>query len=536
MTIVAMNDVVKRFTGDVVLDKVSLQLEEGERVGLIGRNGEGKSTILKILKGLENVDSGIVTHKKGVKIGLLNQMSTVHSEMLVEDYLRTSFGELQRLEKELRELEQEMATNSSEKLMNRYGDKMALFGELGGYEMDADLNKVVNGLGIKQLKNRKWSELSGGEKTKAGLAHLLLQKTDLLLLDEPTNHLDFHAVEWLTSFLQHYTGTVFVVSHDRYFLDEVVQKMVELENKELIIYNTNFSGYLKEREERLLREFQDYKDQQKKIKKMEKAIKQLRIWAMAANPPSDAMFRRAKNMEKALERIVMVKRPVLTQKQMQLQFDEAGRSGQEVVIIENVSKEFEDKVIVKNVSMQIRQGERVALIGENGTGKTTLLKMIEGKVATDSGYIKVGPSVKIASLSQQMEELNQEMTVLEAFRDKVAVTEGEARKMLAGFMFYGEMVFRKVGNISGGERMRLRLAQFINMPVNTLILDEPTNHLDIASREVLEEAIRSFSGTVITVSHDRYFMDQLCSKVIWLENKQLTTYEGNYSYALTKRQ
>lgn len=535
MTVVAMNDVVKSFTGDIVLDKVSLQLEEGERVGLIGRNGKGKSTILKILKGLEGVDYGIVTHKKEVKIGLLEQLSTVDSEINVEEYLRTSFGKLQLLENEIRTLEKELTTNTSEKLLNRYGDKMSLFGELGGYEMDANLNKVVNGLGISMLKTRKWSELSGGEKTKTALAHLLLQKTDLLLLDEPTNHLDFMAVEWLTAFLQHYTGTVFVVSHDRYFLDEVVQKMVELENKKLIIYNTNFSGYLKEREERLLHEFQQYKDQQKKIKKMEKAIKQLRIWAMASNPPSDAMFRRAKNMEKALERIVMVKRPVLTQKQMQLQFDEAGRSGQEVVVMENLTKAFVDKPIVKDASLQIRQGERVALIGKNGTGKTTLLKMIEGKVTPDSGFIKVGPSVKIASLSQQMEELNQELTVLEAFRDKVEVTEGDARKMLAGFMFYGEMVFRKVENISGGERMRLRLAQFINMPVNTLVLDEPTNHLDIASREVLEEAIKSFSGTVIIVSHDRYFMDQLCSKVIWLENQQLITYEGNYSYALTKR-
>lgn len=240
-------------------------------------------------------------------------------------------------------------------------------------------------------------------------------------------------------------------------------------------------------------------------------------------------------MERALERMEKVKRPVLTQKQMQLQFDEAGRSGQEVVVMENLSKSFSEKTIIQEVSLQIRQGERVAIIGENGAGKSTLLKIMEGKVVPDDGVIKVGASVKIASLSQQMEELNEEMTVLDAFRDKVVVTEGEARQMLAGFMFYGEMVFRKVRNISGGERMRLRLAQFINMPVNTLILDEPTNHLDIASREVLEEAIRAFSGTIITVSHDRYFIDQLCSKVIWLENKQLTVYEGNYSYATSKR-
>ncbi|HFQ6083137.1 TPA: ribosomal protection-like ABC-F family protein [Listeria monocytogenes] len=538
MTIVAMNEVVKSFTGDIILEKVSLQLEEGERVGLIGRNGEGKSTILKILKGTEGVDSGIVTSKKGARIGLLEQLSSVDPNIIViivEHYLRTSFGELEDMEKELRSLEAEMATNASEKLMNRYGDKMALFGELGGYEMDANLNKVVNGLGIGLLLSQRWGDLSGGEKTKAALAHLLLQKTDLLLLDEPTNHLDLMAVEWLTAFLQHYSGTVLVVSHDRYFLDEVVEKMVELENRELIVYHTNFSGYLKEREERLLREFQDYKDQQKKIKKMQQAIKRLRQWAMQANPPNDAMFRRAKNMERALERMEKVKRPVLTQKQMQLQFDEAGRSGQEVVVMENLSKSFSEKAIVQDVSLQIRQGERVAIIGENGAGKSTLLKIMEGKVVPDGGMIKVGASVKIASLSQQMEELNEALTVLDAFRDKVAVTEGEARQMLAGFMFYGEMVFRKVGNISGGERMRLRLAQFINMPVNTLILDEPTNHLDIASREILEEALRAFSGTIITVSHDRYFIDQLCSKVIWLENKQLTVYEGNYSYATSKR-
>ncbi|MBC1888854.1 ABC-F type ribosomal protection protein [Listeria booriae] len=535
MTIVALNNVTKRFTGDLILEKISLQVEEGERIGLIGRNGEGKSTILKIIARLETVDDGIVSVKRSATVGLLNQMPNVSGNAIVRDYLRTAFADVLALQAELTELEQRMTTDMSEQLLTKYGEKQARFIDLGGYNLDTNMDKILHGLGISHLAEKVWEQLSGGERTKVSLAKMLLEEPDLLLLDEPTNHLDLQAVDWLTQFLRAYKGTVLVVSHDRYFLDEVVQKIVELENKELITYHTNFSGYLVEREERLLKEFRDYKDQQKKIKKMQQAIKRLRQWAMEANPPNDALFRRAKNMEKALARIDVLKKPALEQKNMRLEFEESKRSGEDVVIFDAVWKQFGDRVLFDGIDCHIRQKERVAIVGNNGAGKSTFLKMVLGEVAPDVGTVHVGPSVDIAYLSQHMDVGDENQTVLEAFRDKVAVVEGDARHMLATFLFYGEMVFRKVANLSGGERMRLSLAQFMNQPVNTLLLDEPTNHLDIASREVLEEALRNFEGTIITISHDRFFMNQICDRTLWLENGEIVSYGGNYSYASEKR-
>ncbi|MBC1801524.1 ribosomal protection-like ABC-F family protein [Listeria booriae] len=535
MTIVALNNVTKRFTGDLILEKISLQVEEGERIGLIGRNGEGKSTILKIIARLETVDDGIVSVKRSATVGLLNQMPNVSGNAIVRDYLRTAFADVLALQAELTELEQRMTTDMSERLLAQYGEKQARFIDLGGYNLDTNMDKILHGLGISHLAEKFWEQLSGGERTKVSLAKMLLEEPDLLLLDEPTNHLDLQAVDWLTQFLRAYKGTVLVVSHDRYFLDEVVQKIVELENKELITYHTNFSGYLVEREERLLKEFRDYKDQQKKIKKMQQAIKRLRQWAMEANPPNDALFRRAKNMEKALARIDVLKKPALEQKNMRLEFEESKRSGEDVVIFDAVWKQFGDRVLFDGLDCHIRQKERVAIVGNNGAGKSTFLKMVLGEVAPDVGTVHVGPSVDIAYLSQHMDVGDENQTVLEAFRDKVAVVEGDARHMLATFLFYGEMVFRKVANLSGGERMRLSLAQFMNQPVNTLLLDEPTNHLDIASREVLEEALRNFEGTIITISHDRFFMNQICDRTLWLEDGEIVSYGGNYSYASEKR-
>lgn len=535
MTIVALNNVTKRFTGDLILEKISLQVEEGERIGLIGRNGEGKSTILKIIARLETVDDGIVSVKRSATVGLLNQMPNVSGNAIVRDYLRTAFADVLALQEELTELEQRMTTDMSERLLAQYGEKQARFIDLGGYNLDTNMDKILHGLGISHLAEKVWEQLSGGERTKVSLAKMLLEEPDLLLLDEPTNHLDLQAVDWLTQFLRAYKGTVLVVSHDRYFLDEVVQKIVELENKELITYHTNFSGYLVEREERLLKEFRDYKDQQKKIKKMQQAIKRLRQWAMEANPPNDALFRRAKNMEKALARIDVLKKPALEQKNMRLEFEESKRSGEDVAIFDAVWKQFGDRVLFDGIDCHIRQKERVAIVGNNGAGKSTFLKMVLGEVAPDVGTVHVGPSVDIAYLSQHMDVGDENQTVLEAFRDKVAVVEGDARHMLATFLFYGEMVFRKVANLSGGERMRLSLAQFMNQPVNTLLLDEPTNHLDIASREVLEEALRNFEGTIITISHDRFFMNQICDRTLWLENGEIVSYGGNYSYASEKR-
>jgi ATP-binding cassette, subfamily F, member 3 len=353
-------------------------------------------------------------------------------------------------------------------------------------------------------------------------------------LDEPTNHLDLMAVEWLGNFLKEYNGTVLVISHDRYFLDEVVNKVIDLEDGEITTYHSNFTGFIKEKEERLLREFQAYEEQQKKIKKMKETIKKLREWANRANPPNAGLHRRARNMERALERMEKLQRPVLNRKKMNLEMDASDRSGKDVIVLKDVAKRFDDKQLFENINMHVTYQERAAIIGENGTGKSTLLKMILQQLEPDAGEVRIGSNVKIGYLSQNIFSTIEDETVIEAFRDEVNVTEGEARRILARFMFYGYQVFQKVSQLSGGERMRLRLAQLMHQDINLLILDEPTNHLDIDSREVLEEALEDFQGSLLAVSHDRYFLNKLFGKIYWIEAKQIHCFEGDYTWAKEK--
>ncbi|EEM73671.1 ABC transporter ATP-binding protein uup [Bacillus thuringiensis serovar andalousiensis BGSC 4AW1] len=362
---------------------------------------------------------------------------------------------------------------------------------------------------------------------------MLLQKPDLLLLDEPTNHLDLFAVEWLEQFLKEYNGTVMVISHDRYFLDEVVTKIFDLEDGEIHVYHTNYSRFVEEKEERLLQEFQAYQEQQKKIKKMKEAIKRLREWANQANPPNEGLHKRARSMERALERMQKLKKPILERKQMGLQFEGQDRSGKDVVVIKEVSKGFADHPLFNEVNLHVRFQERAAIVGRNGTGKTTLLKLLLEQIEPDTGEIRIGSSVKIGYLSQHAYG-KRKSNVLEAFREYVAVTEGEARHILAKFLFYGPAVFKKVTQLSGGEKMRLRLAQLMYQDINFLILDEPTNHLDIESREVLEEALEQYNGTILAVSHDRYFLNKLFEKTYWIDEHKLFEFAGNYAWARQK--
>lgn len=362
---------------------------------------------------------------------------------------------------------------------------------------------------------------------------MLLQKPDLLLLDEPTNHLDLFAVEWLEQFLKEYNGTVMVISHDRYFLDEVVTKIFDLEDGEIHVYHTNYSRFVEEKEERLLQEFQAYQEQQKKIKKMKEAIKRLREWANQANPPNEGLHKRARSMERALERMEKLKKPILERKQMGLQFEGQERSGKDVVVMKEVSKGFAEHLLFNEANLHVRFQERAAIVGRNGTGKTTLLKLLLEQIEPDAGEIRIGSSVKIGYLSQHAYG-NRKSNVLEAFREYVAVTEGEARHILAKFLFYGPAVFKKVTQLSGGEKMRLRLAQLMYQDINFLILDEPTNHLDIESREVLEEALEQYNGTILAVSHDRYFLNKLFEKTYWIDEHKLFEFAGNYAWARQK--
>ncbi|MBF6632930.1 ABC-F type ribosomal protection protein [Microbacterium sp. APC 3898] len=537
MIISQFQQILCHFATQKLFNHIKGEVMEGQRIGLVGRNGEGKSTLLNILAGTLQPTEGSVTWKKGSRIGLLEQSPDEPDELTVEQLMLAVFSELTAMQEHLAKMEKLMEDASPEemdRLLARYGTLQDEFIQRGGYELDMKIDQVLNGLKIKQLKYERWGHLSGGEKTKIGLAKLLLQQPDLLLLDEPTNHLDLDAIEWLGAFISHYKGTIVLVSHDRYFLDETVTHIWELDQGDLIQYSGNYSSYIKEREARLLVEFQQYQDQQKKIQKMKETIKRLKEWANRANPPNAGMHRQAKSMEKALARIEILDRPVLEKKQMALDFRMDKRSGKDVVLLEEVWKGFGERILFHEISMHVRYGERAAIVGANGSGKTTLLNMIMGKEPVDAGEVKLGSGLSIGYLSQHTLEMDNNRTIIEEFRDAVAVSEYEARPLLAKFLFFGNMVFQPVRQLSGGERMRLRLAQLMHQHHNLLILDEPTNHLDLEAKEVMEEALSEFPGTLIAVSHDRYFLDKMFPVTYWLRNNALERFDGNYSAAREK--
>lgn len=535
----SVNNISKMYGGNLIFQDMSFEINEKDRVGLVGRNGSGKTTLLRLIAGMEEPDSGKIHWKKGLKIGYLAQIPVYDQEMTVRDVLVTAFDELVAVQQEMKKLEEEMAEAAEdsvrlERLLAKYGGLQEKFSLGGGYEMEANIDRVANGLNIPGLLDSNFNSLSGGEKTKAGLALSLLRKPDLLLLDEPTNHLDIMAAEWLAEFLSDYDGTVVIISHDRYFLDETATKILDMEDGEVELYHANYSGFLKEKEEKLLREFQAYEEQQRKIKKMKEAIKRLRDWANRSNPPSSALHKRATNMERALARMEKLDRPILNRKKMNFELETGARSGKDVLVFKDVKKSFGSRQLFSKVNLQLKYQDRAAIVGENGSGKTTLLKFIQGELIPDHGEARLGSNVKIGYLSQHMELSKKDGTVLDAFRSEVVMNEGEARNVLAGFLFYGPAVFKKVSQLSGGERMRLRLAQLMHQDLNFLILDEPTNHLDIDSREVLEEALDGFEGTLLAVSHDRFFLNKLFDKMYWLENGELTEVEGNYDRARVK--
>jgi ATP-binding cassette, subfamily F, member 3 len=535
----SVNHISKMYGGNLIFQDMSFEINEKDRVGLVGRNGSGKTTLLRLIAGMEEPDSGKIHWRKGLRIGYLAQIPVFEADMSVRDVLGTAYDELIAVQAEMQKLEEEMAAAAEDsvrldRLLQKYGVLQETFTLGGGYEMDANIDRIANGLNITALLNSNFNSLSGGEKTKAGLALSLLRSPDLLLLDEPTNHLDIMAAEWLAEFLNSYEGTVIIISHDRYFLDETATKILDMEDGEIELYHANYSGFLKEKEEKLLREFQAYEEQQKKIKKMKEAIKRLRDWANRSNPPSSALHKRATNMERALARMEKLDRPILNRKKMNFELETGGRSGKDVLVIKDAQKYFGERELFSGVNLQLQYQDRAAIVGENGSGKTTLLKFIQGQLAPDQGEAKLGSNVKIGYLSQHMELSKKEGTVLEAFRSEVVMNDGEARNVLAGFLFYGPAVFKKVSQLSGGERMRLRLAQLMHQDLNFLILDEPTNHLDIDSREVLEEALEGFEGTLLAVSHDRFFLNKLFEKIYWLERGELTEIEGDYDRARMK--
>ena len=542
MIICSTYQLSKSFGGDPVFQSLNLEIHDAERIGLVGRNGSGKSTLFRLLAGSEKADEGEIHIRKGAQVGYLEQIPVHSREETVYEILRIPFQSVLETEKQMEQVAEQMAGpafadgEQLDRLLKKYDHLQQAFEQNGGYLIETKIEMVIHGLGIEAgFLERPFQSLSGGEKTKVGLAAALLEEPDLLLLDEPTNHLDLAAIEWLEGFLRDYKGSVIVASHDRYFLDRIVQKIYDLDDGEVNFYKGNYTSFVKEKEKRLLAEFQQYQEQQKKIKKMKEAIKRLREWANQANPPNAGLHKRASNMEKALERMQKLDRPVLEHKKIGLEFDAGKRSGKDVAMLDGVAKSYNGNSLFEDVDLLIRFREKTAIIGENGSGKSTVLKMLMGQLEPDEGEAWLGSGVKVGYLSQQGLEGFDGKSVLDAFREEVVMTEGKARHVLAQFLFYGPDVFRKVDLLSGGERMRLRLAQLMYQNINFLILDEPTNHLDIESREVLEDTLDEFAGTVLAVSHDRYFLNQLFAPTYWLEDGTLIRYEGNYDRAKQKR-
>lgn len=529
-------NIQKIMGGNILFEKLEVEVEEGEHVAVVGRNGCGKTTLLRLLAGLEEPDQGRIIKKRESTIGYLHQIP-YYPGMDVKSVLMEAFAQLIEIQERMTELEVQMASDSNgfdmERALKQYGELQEIYLIQGGYEFESQLANVANGLGIQRLLEQSFTSLSGGEQTKVMLGQILLKNPTILLLDEPTNHLDMKAIEWLESYIQSFSGTVITVSHDRQFLNATATKIIEIEDGEAFSYSGNYDAYVQEKEAKILREFAEYNEQQKKIKKMKEAIKRLKQWANEANPPNASLHRQAKSMEKALAKIELVKRPNQAKK-LNLNLESSERSGKEVVTFSEVSKSYE-KMLFRNVNFTLHWKDKLAIVGENGTGKSTLLQIILGQTHPDYGTCRVGSNVKMGYLSQKFIYDDDESRLIDVFRSVVAVTEGEARHILAAFLFYGYDVFKKVKDLSGGEKMRLRLAQLMYEEVNLLVLDEPTNHLDIESREVLEDTLKTFNGTIIAVSHDRYFLQQVFTKIAWIEQQQVNVYEGDYDWVFSKR-
>ena len=537
MIILDVNKISKNFGYGQLFEDVSFSLNEGESISIVGTNGCGKSTLLKIIAGLEKADKGIVNIKKDARVSYLDQTgSSVNDEREVYQILRSTFKTINEMENRLNKMQQQlllsMPQNKYDELMEKYCNLLEQFSLMGGYDVEVNINTVVEGLKIdKSILHQSYNNLSGGEKTLVQLAKALLNKPDLFLLDEPTNHLDIDRIEWLEGYIKSFKGATVIVSHDRYFLDKMSNKILAINNGFAKVYATNYSGYLQEVEHEFEKQMADYKNQQLIIKRLEERIKYFSERGMATN--SSTLCDRAHSLQTQLDRIKKnaVQRPKETKK-IDVGFKEDKKSSKTIVSTKNLTVVVPNgKTILKNVNVNICAKEKVALIGANGSGKSTFIKTVMGKQDLQVlGEVFVGPSVKVGYLPQIIEFKNGKQSLLEYFKEELALNEQQARRILAKFQFYKEDVNKKVENLSGGEKIRVKLAELLQQKINTLIFDEPTNHIDIPTKEVLEDAIESFDGTLIFVSHDRFFINKFADKVIEFCGGETTEYVGNYDY------
>ena len=534
---IQVNGLVKSFeVGKNVLDGLTFQIDQGERVGLLGKNGAGKTTLFKILTGELDYDEGAVTIAPGRRLGLISQIPVYPAGYTVEDVLRTAFSRLHQLAEEMESLTARMAAGESDPvLLKRYGTLSEKFEAFGGYDTDMAVNKVANGLSIsREMRDQLFDSLSGGEKTRVNLGRLILEDTDILLLDEPTNHLDLHATEWLEEYIRSFRGTVVVISHDRYFLDRIVTRVIEVLDGKAEFYSGNYSFYAVEKERRFQERMKQYEKEQAKIQQLEKAAEQLRLWAFQG---MDKTYRRAISMERRIERMRTTSKPTKAKK-IDARFATTEFHGDEVLALRNIAKSYGDKHLFDGIHLKIEGGERIALIGDNGTGKSTLIKMIMGELYPDDGRIRIGPQVKAAYLPQIIHFDHPDWNLVEnMMAAKKGLSAQSARNRLAAYEFQGEDVFKPVSVLSGGEQSRLRLCMLMDDEINFLILDEPTNHLDIASREWIEEAVEAYDGTLLFVSHDRYFINRFATRVWELADGTITDYPMGFAqYRAVKAQ
>ena len=548
----SFDGVKKYMDAALVLRDISFQINEGEKVGIIGENGSGKSTVLKLIAGSLKLnhcagypyapvppgyDEGWVKISKGTTCAYLEQIPQYGDGMSVIDVLNLSFQELHDIEEKMHLLEKAMQCTEGRELkrnLDQYSQLMQLYEVKGGYETEEKLSKICKGLKFDEtFLKQDFNLLSGGEKTTVALGKLLIDMPVVLLVDEPTNHLDMDSVVWLQGYINSYKGIVVVVSHDRYFLDQVATKIIEIEDKECETYIGNYSDFVKQKEENLRIQLNQFREQKKKINHMEQSIQELREWAMGAD--NNKFFRRAASMQIKLDKLQQIEKPQLGKSHMKMNIATSQRSGDLVIKTSGLAKSFGNKVIFRNAGLLVRYGERIALIGPNGSGKTTFLKMLLGEVSPDGGELSLGANVMMAYLPQNIVFEDEEQTVLSYFRDGISILEGKAREQLAKFMFYGGTVFKKIKLLSGGERARLKLCKLLFGDINLLILDEPTNHLDIAAIESIEAALSNFKGTLFFISHDRYFINKMCERIISIENHNFKTYLGNYDYFRQQR-
>ena len=533
--ILSCSNIDKTFVDNHVLKNASFHIEDYEKAAIIGINGAGKSTLLKIITGHLSADAGIVTFAKDKNYGYLAQHQAVDSENTIFDELLTVKQEVLDLEASIRQTEADMKLVSGEKLellLKKYANLTHRFEDMNGYACKSEITGILKGLGFAEEEfDKKVATLSGGQKTRGALGKLLLQKPDLIMLDEPTNHLDLNSIAWLETYLLNYKGAVIIVSHDRYFLDKIATKIIEIDNGVVSSFHGNYSDYAVQKERLRTEQLNAYLNQQREIKHQEEVIDKLKQFNR------EKSIRRAESREKMLDKIERLEKPTEVRSDMKLTLTPHRTSGNDVMQVEGLSKRFDQHLLFENVSFEIKRGEHVAVIGDNGTGKTTLLKIINELLPMDSGIIKLGTNVEIGYYDQEHHVLHMDKTLFEEISDDYPdLTNTEIRNTLAAFLFTGEDVFKKISALSGGERGRVSLAKLMLSEANFLILDEPTNHLDITSKEILETALNAYEGTVLYVSHDRYFINKTATRILELTHQQFVNYIGNYDYYLEKKE